>query len=192
MKKIGYARLAIEEKDLDPQIDALSSFGCEKIFHEINDSTDKNCPALKKAFDALEPGDALVIWKLDRLGKSTRQLTELTKNLKKRKVNFVSLKEKINTELPMGELYFDLMDGLADMETELIRERTLIGLKAARKNGKIGGRPKISPRTIARIRRMYYDEKRTIQYISNKCSVSVGSVYKYINLSEEEVDKLFT
>ncbi|MFR4954803.1 MAG: recombinase family protein, partial [Enterococcus gallinarum] len=125
-------------------------------------------------------------------GKTTRQLTELTDLLRKRNLHLVSLAENIDTREPMGAIYFNLMEGLAAMEQALIKERTLVGLNNARKNGKIGGRPKIDPKTIKKIRQLYYDKKETIQFISTKCGVSVGTCYKYIKLSEEELDKVYS
>ena len=90
----------------------------------------------------------------------------------------------------MGDIYFNLMEGLAQMECALIKERTLVGLNKARQNGKIGGRPKIDMKTVKKIRQLYYDKKETIQFISSKCGVSVGTCYKYINLAPDELAKI--
>ncbi|UQR06211.1 recombinase family protein [Enterococcus durans] len=192
MKIIGYARTTINDVDLTSQIEQLSNFGCQEIFHETYESKDAMSDniCLEKVIKEMRQGDTLVICQLHRLGKSTRQLTELTQLFKDRGLHLVSLHEEIDTREPMGKIYFQLMEGLATMECSLIKERTLVGLDEARKKGKIGGRPKIDPKTIKKIRRLYYEKKETIQLISSKCGVSVGTCYKYINLPEKEIQQL--
>ncbi|HCB28943.1 MAG TPA: resolvase [Enterococcus sp.] len=192
MKIIGYARTTINDVDLTSQVEQLSNFGCQEIFHETYESKDAMSGniCLEKVIKEMRQGDTLVICQLHRLGKSTRQLTELTQLFKDRGLHLVSLHEEIDTREPMGKIYFQLMEGLATMECSLIKERTLVGLDEARKKGKIGGRPKIDPKTIKKIRRLYYEKKETIQLISSKCGVSVGTCYKYINLPEKEIQQL--
>ncbi|KAA4887101.1 recombinase family protein, partial [Bacteroides fragilis] len=189
---IGYARTTINDVDLTSQVEQLSNFGCQEIFHETYESKDAMSDniCLEKVIKEMRQGDTLVICQLHRLGKSTRQLTELTQLFKDRGLHLVSLHEEIDTREPMGKIYFQLMEGLATMECSLIKERTLVGLDEARKKGKIGGRPKIDPKTIKKIRRLYYEKKETIQLISSKCGVSVGTCYKYINLPEKEIQQL--
>lgn len=192
MKIIGYARTTITDNDLDSQIKVLSDYGCDEVYHESFDVTNDKQPIseLETVLNSLEVGDTLVICRLNRLGRSTRQLTELTQKFKGSGIHLVSLDEEIDTRLPMGEIYFKLMNGLASMECDLIKERTLVGLNNARKKGKIGGRPKIDAQTIKKIRHLYHEKKETIQFISSKCNVSVGTCYKYINLSETDVAKV--
>ena len=192
MKIIGYARTTINDVDLTSQVEQLSNFGCQEIFHETYESKDAMSDniCLEKVIKEMRQGDTLVICQLHRLGKSTRQLTELTQLFKDRGLHLVSLHEEIDTREPMGKIYFQLMEGLATMECSLIKERTLVGLDEARKKGKIGGRPKIDPKTIKKIRILYYEKKETIQLISSKCGVSVGTCYKYINLPEKEIQQL--
>ncbi|MGM9904604.1 resolvase [Enterococcus sp. 10A9_DIV0425] len=193
MKIIGYARTTINDVDLTTQVEQLSDFGCQEIFHEAYGSKDtiSDNICLEKVINELQQGDTLVICQLHRLGKSTRQLTEFTQLFKDRGLHLVSIDEHIDTREPMGKIYFQLMEGLAEMECTLIKERTLIGLDEARKKGKIGGRPKIDAKTIKKIRRLYYEKKETIQFISTKCGVSVGTCYKYINLPEKDIQQLF-
>lgn len=193
MKIIGYARTTINDVDLTAQMQKLSDFGCHEIFHEMYGQKDvlSDAICLEKVIEKMEQGDTLVVCQLHHLGKSTRQLTEFTKLFKDRGLHLVSITEKIDTREPMGTVYFQLMEGLAEMECALIKERTLIGLDEARKKGKIGGRPKIDAKTIKKIRRLYYEKKETIQFISSKCGVSVGTCYKYINLPEKELQQLF-
>jgi DNA invertase Pin-like site-specific DNA recombinase len=191
MKTIGYARTTITDDDLTAQINLLSEFGCDEIYHEAYDiiNDEPIISKLEEVLCSLNKGDTLVICRLNRLGRSTRQLTELTQIFKGSGIHLVSLNEGIDTRQPMGEIYFKLMNGLSAMECDLIKERTLVGLNNARKKGKIGGRPKIDKRTIKKIRHLYYEKKETIQYISSKCNVSVGSCYKYIKMPETELTK---
>lgn len=188
MKTIGYARTTITDNDLSTQIECLTKFGCDEIFHEVYEvSTNELVTSeLENVLYTLKSGDTLVICRLNHLGRSTRQLTELSQKFKGSGIHLVSLAEEIDTRQPMGDIYFKLMNGLADMECDLIKERTLVGLNNARKKGKIGGRPKIDGRTVKKIRHLYHEKKETIQFISSKCNVSVGTCYKYINLSETE------
>ena len=193
MKVIGYALTTIIDKESSEQLNKLKEFGCTELFHETY-AYEENCDnhSLESVIARMQSGETLVVSELHRLGKTTRQLTELTDLLRKRNLHLVSLAENIDTREPMGAIYFNLMEGLAAMEQALIKERTLVGLNNARKNGKIGGRPKIDPKTIKKIRQLYYDKKETIQFISTKCGVSVGTCYKYIKLSEEELDKVYS
>ncbi|MDA9471363.1 recombinase family protein [Enterococcus sp. 5H] len=191
MKTIGYARTTITDNDLSSQINCLTDFGCDEIFHEAYEvSTNELVTSeLENVLYGLDSGDTLVICRLNHLGRSTRQLTELSQKFKGSGIHLVSLAEEIDTRQPMGDIYFKLMNGLATMECDLIKERTLVGLNNARKKGKIGGRPKIDGRTVKKIRHLYHEKKETIQFISSKCNVSVGTCYKYINLSEAEAAK---
>ena len=193
MKVIGYARTTIIDQESSEHLNKLKEFGCTELFHETY-AYEENCDnhSLESVIARMQSGETLVVSELHRLGKTTRQLTELTDLLRKRNLHLVSLAENIDTREPMGAIYFNLMEGLAAMEQALIKERTLVGLNNARKNGKIGGRPKIDPKTIKKIRQLYYDKKETIQFISTKCGVSVGTCYKYIKLSEEELDKVYS
>lgn len=191
MRKIGYARTTINDCDLTAQIAALEAFGCDEVVEETNTSiSEKKTSQLDQIVQEMKAGDALIVTQLNRLGRSTRQLTQLTEILQAQELHLVALKEEIDTRRPMGEIYFNLMQGLASMECDLIKERTLVGLNEARKKGKVGGRPKIDQKTVKKIRRLYYDKNETIQLISSKCRVSVGTCYKYINLSEEELAKI--
>ncbi|MDR0921449.1 MAG: recombinase family protein [Lactobacillales bacterium] len=191
MKLVGFARVTIHDVDLESQLKQLESFGCDKIFeptHEENEQVGE-LKDVESLIQVLEAGDTLVVTKLNRLGKSTRQLTELTSIFKEKGVNLVSLEEEIDTRKSDGKIYFQLMEHLANMECDLIKERTMLGLKKARQNGKVGGRPKIDGRTVKKIRTLYFDKKATIQEISGKVGVSVGTCYKYINMSSDDASK---
>ncbi len=161
MKIIGYARTTINDVDLTTQVEQLSDFGCQEIFHETYEVEQNDATAihLESVIADMQQGDALVVCQLHRLGKSTRQLTELTQLFKDRGLHLISIDEGIDTR-EMGKIYFQLMENLANMECALIKERTLVGLDEARKKGKIGGRPKIDAKTIKKIRRLYYEKKK--------------------------------
>ena len=192
MSKFGYVRTTITDNDHNSQLHLLEDFGCDQLFYDTFEGQDVSFEqtALDTVVAQMTAGDTLVVADLSRLGRSTRQLTELTSLLQMRNIHLVSLAENIDTRDAMGAIYFNLMDGLAQMESVLIKERTLVGLNNARKKGKIGGRPKIDSKTVRKIRQLYFDKKETIQYISTKCGVWVGTCYKYINLPEEDVVKI--
>lgn len=190
MHILGYVRPTFNATDTTQQLATLNAYGCESVTEESLATGEKNSGKLDALVRKMTPGDTLVVTKLNQLGKSTRQLTELTESLQAHEAHLVSLAEKIDTRDEMGTIYFTLMQGLASMECDLIKERTLVGLNEARKKGKVGGRPKTDPEVVKKIRRLYYDKKETIQYISSKCQVSVGTCYKYVNLSEAELAKI--
>lgn len=192
MKAIGFARTAINDTDLDAQLQVLEDYKCDVIYCDSFEETYHTKQLeLGEVLTELHAGDVLVVTHLHRLGKSTRQLTELTSAFKRDGVHLVSLHEKIDTRESQG-IYFQLMDALAEMECSLIKERTLAGLEEARKKGKVGGRPKIDSRKVKQIRDLYYEKKETIQHISQVCEVSVGTCYKYINLPDEDVAKMLS
>ncbi|WP_313511175.1 recombinase family protein [Enterococcus sp.] len=192
MKVIGYARTTITDDHTSEQLNKLKQFGCHEFYHDTYSIEDDERHTLESVVARMQPGDMLVVTELHRIGKTTRQLTELTELLKNKQIHLVSLQEGIDTSQSMGSIYFNLMEGLAVMERSLIKERTLVGLNNARKKGKIGGRPKIDSKTVKKIRHLYYEKKETIQFISTKCNVSVGTCYKYIKLPEDEWQKLLS
>jgi DNA invertase Pin-like site-specific DNA recombinase len=143
---IGYVRVSTNEQNTDLQRTALLSSGCEQIFEDKISGTKATRPGLKKALKLMNEGDTLVVWKLDRLGRSMRNLVLLIEELRGRGVHFKSLTDSIDTSTAMGRFFFHVMGALAEMERELIVERTRAGLAAARAQGRIGGRrPKLTP-----------------------------------------------
>lgn len=143
--KIGYARVSTRDQKADLQVDALKQAGCERIYQDIASGAKSARPELDKLLANVRPGDAVVIWKLDRLGRSLKHLVELVGELAERKVGLQSLNDPIDTTHAQGRLVFNLFASLAEFERELIRERTQAGLSAARARGRIGGRPKGLP-----------------------------------------------
>lgn len=152
---IGYVRVSTNDQNTDLQRNALNCAGCELIFEDKISGTKSERPGLKKLLRTLSAGDTLVVWKLDRLGRSMRHLVILVEELRERGVNFRSLTDAIDTSTPMGRFFFHVMGALAEMERELIVERTNAGLEAARAQGRIGGRrPKLTPEQWAQAGRL--------------------------------------
>lgn len=142
MIKIGYARVSTFEQNLDLQIDALNREGCKQIFTDKISGVKSQKPNFEKLLAYAREGDTIVVWKLDRLGRSTTQLIELMEDLKKKGIHLKSLSESIDTTSATGVLFFQFMCMLAEHERNIIRERTTAGLSAARARGRTGGRPK--------------------------------------------------
>jgi DNA invertase Pin-like site-specific DNA recombinase len=138
---IGYARVSTLDQSLDLQIDALEKAGCEKIFTDKMSGA-KTRPGLDEALAFLRPGDVLVVWKLDRLGRRTVKLIQLIEELKERGIGFKSLSNAIDTTTPEGMFIYRISSSFAELERDLARERTMAGLSAARARGRLGGRPR--------------------------------------------------
>ena len=140
--RVGYARVSTKEQNLELQVDALKDAQCEQVFTEVASGANTARPVLDDLLSRLRPGDVLVIWKLDRLGRSLKHLVTLTHELLERKIGLVSLNDPIDTTTAQGRLVFNIFAALAEFERDLIRERTQAGLQAARARGRKGGRPR--------------------------------------------------
>ncbi len=140
---IGYARVSTGDQRLDLQRKALELAGCERVFEDIASGRIADRPGLQRALDTLRSGDTLVVWKLDRLGRSVKRLVDLISGFEHQGVHFVSLTDGIDTSTPAGRFFFHIMASLAEMERDIIVERTLAGLAAARARGRRGGRPTV-------------------------------------------------
>ena len=140
---LGYARVSTQDQNLDLQIEALTQAGCKRIFEDKISGSRAERPGLAKALDMMREGDTLVVWKLDRLGRSVKQLVDLVGALHKQGVQFKSLTDAIDTGTPSGRFFFHVMASLAEMERELIIERTRAGLDVARQLGRKGGRKRL-------------------------------------------------
>ena len=138
---IGYARVSTQDQNPELQLDALRQEGCEKIFTEKLSGARRDRPELKAALEYMRSDDTLVVWKLDRLARSLKQLIETVEDLEERGIGFSSLTEAIDTTTPSGKLVFHIFAALAEFERSIIRERTMAGLNAARERGRLGGRP---------------------------------------------------
>lgn len=182
--KIGYARVSTRDQNLDLQLDALKRAGCERIYQEVASGSKTARPALDELLGQLRAEDVLVIWKLDRMGRSLKHLVELVGSLIERKVGLLSLNDPIDTTNAQGRLVFNLFASLAEFERELIRERTRAGLSAARARGRVGGRPKGLPlqaQAIAMAAETLYRERRmSVTAIAQKLHVSKSTLYSYL------------
>lgn len=180
--KIGYARVSTADQHLHMQEDALKSDGCEQIFHDIASGAKTERPGLEEALSFLREKDVLVVWKLDRLGRSVQHLIETIKKLNERGIGFKSLQENIDTTTSGGKLIFHIFSALAEFERDLIKERTKAGLKAARARGRLGGRPPLLKSDEVKKMLKYYDEQKiTVDEICKIFNISRPSFYNYLN-----------
>jgi DNA invertase Pin-like site-specific DNA recombinase len=179
---IGYARVSTHDQKLAAQKDALKQSGCEKIYTDkISGPLDER-PGLGKVLEMLREGDTLVVWKLDRLGRSLPHLVQLITALKEKGVGFKSLQENIDTSSGVGKLVFHLFASLAEFERDLIRERTQAGLAAARARGRLGGRPKaMDAKKVAQAKAMYRDRQTSVKDICATLGIGRTTFYRYIN-----------
>jgi DNA invertase Pin-like site-specific DNA recombinase len=178
---IGYARVSTQDQNLNLQRDALTRAGCEKLFTDTISGAKAERPALTEAINYARSGDVLVVWKLDRLGRSLRDLIDIVNTLLAKGVGFKSITESIDTTTPGGKLVFHVFGALAEFERDLIRERTQAGLVAARARGRHGGRPKRLDAKQLQLLRRLYDEKQTpIGTILATLRISRSTLYRYL------------
>ena len=179
---IGYARVSTLEQNLDLQKDALTKAGCERIFTDKISGAKAARPGLTETLSFVREGDVLVVWKLDRLGRSLQQLIDTVNGLATRGIEFRSLTEQIDTTTPGGKLIFHIFGALAEFERDIIRERTQAGLQAARARGRKGGRPKRQPsaRQVAMARALYADKTNSVKDICKTLGISRSTFYRYI------------
>jgi DNA invertase Pin-like site-specific DNA recombinase len=190
----GYARVSTQDQHLHLQTDALKKAGCERIFTE-KASAAKERPVLAQLLDTLEEGDTLMVWKMDRLARSLRDLIHLVTSFEERGIKFASLQDSIDTSTAQGRLFFNLMASLAQFERELIRERTHAGLSAARARGRSGGRPKglsaSAYKTALAAYSLYQDKDLTVAGIMKQLGIgSKDTLYKYVrHIAAEKMAK---
>ncbi len=188
--KIGYARVSTPDQSLYMQKQALKQAGCEKIFSDTASGVRSDRIGLDKAMADLRAGDTLVVWKLDRLGRSLQNLIQLIKLLKENKVGFQSLQENIDTTTTGGKLIFHIFSALAEFERDIIRERTNAGLKAARARGRLGGRPYLlTPTKILRLKELYNARENTVVEICKIFHISRPTFYNYLKVKVRD-DKI--
>jgi DNA invertase Pin-like site-specific DNA recombinase len=178
---VGYARVSTDDQDLALQLDALEAVGCARIYRDTVTGAKAERPGLASTLDHLREGDTLVVWRLDRLGRSLSQLIALMAQLEGRGVGFRSLTEQIDTTTSGGKLIFHIFGALAEFERTLIRERTMAGLSAARARGRQGGRPKkLDPGKAEMARRLYKDKHNSIGDICRTLGISRATLYRYV------------
>lgn len=176
---VGYARVSTMDQTVDLQADALKAAGCGQIFTDAASGTRVDRRGLAEALGYLREGDTLTVWKLDRLGRTVRQLVDLIAELKTRGVAFRSLTDGIDTTTPAGRFFFHMMAALAEMERDLICERTMAGLTAARARGRKGGRkPVLTGRQIAQTRLLLSHPEQTMEGIASSLGVSRSTLYR--------------
>jgi DNA invertase Pin-like site-specific DNA recombinase len=182
--QIGYARVSTDEQTLDLQLDALHKAGCEQVHRDIASGAKTERPGLADALGHLRKGDTLVVWRLDRLGRSLRHLIDTLTDLDTRGIGFKSLTESIDTTTPGGKLIFHIFGALAEFERDLIRERTNAGLAAARARGHKGGRPPAkafrNPAALAIARNLYHHTTTPIDDICRQFNISRPTLYRYV------------
>lgn len=180
--EIGYARVSTQDQVLDMQIDELKLAKCQQIFQE-KISSGKERPQLLKMLEMLREGDTVVVYKLDRLGRSLRELVNLIAQLEERKIEFISLKDAIDTSTAQGRFFLNIFASLAEFERDIIRERIRAGLSAARARGRMGGKKRgLSPDAIKKAETavMLYKEKKTAEEIAGIIGVGRSTVYRYL------------
>ncbi len=182
--RIGYARVSTKDQSIHLQEDALKKAGCEQIFKEVASGARTSRPVLEDLLSRLRSGDVLVIWKLDRLGRSLPHLVTLANDLLERRVGLISLNDPIDTTTPQGRLVFGIFAALAEFERALIRERTQAGLEAARARGRKGGRPaglsKQAEATAMAAETLYKEGRMSVQAICDQLSISKPTLYRYL------------
>lgn len=188
---IGYARVSTDGQDESLQIDALKAAGCERIYVDRASGVIRERPELTNALRDLRDGeDVLVVWRLDRIGRSLRHLVDLVGDLRSRKIGFRSLNDPIDTTSASGRLVFHVFAALAEFERDLTRERTAAGLAAARARGRLGGRPLVmTPEKIRLARRLYDEGASTVQQIAEALGVSRRSIYRSLRVESGGPDK---
>jgi DNA invertase Pin-like site-specific DNA recombinase len=183
---IGYARISTQDQTLDLQMDALKNAGCGDIFTDKVSGTKEERKGLREALSHLREGDTLVVWRLDRLGRSLRHLIDTVTELHDRGVGFKSLTENIDTTTSGGKLVFHIFGALAEFEREIIKERTNAGLRSARARGRKGGpKHKLSPKEVAHAKTLW-EAHTPVSEICSTLKISRATFYRYVKAGERE------
>lgn len=196
--KIGYARVSTKDQNLDLQIEALQKAGCEKIYQEKISGATKNRPELDKMIEQFRQGDELYVWRLDRLGRSLKNIIDLVLSLNDKGIIIKGISDSVDTSTINGRLFLNLMASLAEYERELIRERTNAGLQSARARGRTGGRPKgFTNEKVAKLlvmRSIYKDLTKTPEEIYKGLGLTRATFYRYAkildNYTNEEIKQM--
>jgi DNA invertase Pin-like site-specific DNA recombinase len=179
--RIGYARVSTLDQNLDLQVDALKAAGCDRIFEEKASGARFDREQLNLLFNTLRDGDTLVVWKLDRVGRSLKHLLSICSELKDSNVTFVSLTENIDTTTNTGQLIFNLLASLSEFERNLIKERSAAGRQAARARGIMGGRAKLlNSEQVRALKKMAADTSISIETILQTFKISKSTYYQYL------------
>jgi DNA invertase Pin-like site-specific DNA recombinase len=187
---VGYARVSTLDQHLALQLDALAAAGCERTFTDQLGGTVATRPGLAEALAFLRPGDRLVVWKLDRLGRSVKALIDLVATLESGGVQFASLTDAIDTSTPAGRFFFHVMASLAQMERELLAERTRAGLAAARRQGRVGGRTRKMTQGKLEAARRLLASGRLPRDVAADLGLSVPTLYRWLPAAGREPEAL--
>lgn len=188
---IGYARVSTIDQTLNLQEDALKAAGCERIYSDKTSGTKAERPGLNKVKEVLRNGDTLVVWRLDRLGRSLKDLIDWIKLLEQEGVALKSLQESIDTSTSTGRLVFHIFGAIAEFERNLIQERTNAGLSAARSRGRLGGRPKIlNEEKKELVIRLYNEKHHTVEKICEMIGISKPTLYNYLKEKNVHTQKI--
>lgn len=184
--KFGYARVSRDDQNLDLQTDALRRAGVDELYEERMSGTKLSRPKLDELLIKLRRGDTLVVWRLDRLGRTARQLITLAERFEAKGISFISLTENFDTSTPAGKFCFTIFCAAAQMERDVLAERTRHGLTAARARGRVGGRKAQDRRSVDTALRMYSSGLHSITEITRATGLSKTTLYKYVRLSKSE------
>jgi DNA invertase Pin-like site-specific DNA recombinase len=188
---IGYARVSTQDQDPDLQIRALTEAGCEKIFSEKASGAQRDRPELTALLANVRQGDTLVVWKLDRLARSLKQLLETVEGLEQRGIGFKSVTEAIDTTTPGGRLVFTIFGALAEFERSIIRERTIAGLQAARAHGRVGGRPRsLGASDITAALSLLANPEISVKEVAKRIGCSPATLYRYLPAAKAEAREM--
>jgi DNA invertase Pin-like site-specific DNA recombinase len=180
--KIGYARVSTIDQSLDMQLDALKSGGCERIYTEKASGAKDDRVELQRALDSLRKGDEFLVYKLDRLARSTKKLIEVYEQLEQLGVELVSLCDGLDTKTPTGRAMFKMIGVIAELEREMIVERTKAGLAASRARGRKGGRPKTDHKKVDRAIKLYDTQEHSVADIEEMTGVKKATLYRALKL----------
>ncbi|MFP7891399.1 recombinase family protein [Pseudomonas aeruginosa] len=187
---IGYARVSTTDQEMRLQLDALTAAGCEKVFTDKASGVKANRAGLAEALAFAREGDSLVVWKLDRLGRSMKGLIDLAAELEQRKIDLRSITDGIDTSGAAGRFFFHVLAAMATMERELIQERTRAGLQAAKRAGTKLGRPSVmTPQKLRAARKLLADEAMDAKEVAATVGVSVGTLYRHLAKLRAEEEK---
>jgi len=182
---IGYARVSTQDQNLEPQLSALNKIGCKKIYQDKISGARNNRPGLQQALDELRKGDTLVVWKLNRLGRTVRGLIELINQLHEKEIHFNSITDNVDTSTPSGRFFFHMMASLAQMERELVAERAKAGLASAKSQGRIGGRKRKMTKSKIESAKKLLASGMSPKDVARNLGVSIPTLYRWIPASEQ-------
>ena len=187
--RIGYARVSTADQNLESQIDALQKAGCERIFQEKASGARADRPERNRMIDMLREDDTVVVTKLNRIGRNTKDLISISELLDEKGVNLIILDNNIDTTTPLGKMFFTVMAAIAEFERELIVEGTKEGLASARARGRVGGRPRINSITIQNALDMHESGKYSISEILAETGIGKTTLYKYLGEAKAQAEE---